>query len=173
MASYLTEVRCNAQFQWEVLDTNDVSPTYNKGSVLTPTVSIAQSETGDRAGNKLYRAAWSLAASATTDYDLAGSLTDFFGTTITLARVKGILLFHDEDSDATDGVEFGKSTLSAAGEAVSWTSPMIAPSGWFGFVLPDATGIAITAATADKFRLRNLDASETATGQIVIIGSST
>src|SRR3990172_6448394 len=69
----------------------------------------------DGAGADQADVVWSdertLAASATEDLDLAGGLTDAFGTAITFARVKGIYI--EADSTNTNNVFVGGAALNA------------------------------------------------------------
>jgi hypothetical protein len=170
MASNLVSATISAGVSWSMEDTNTLSSTTNSGSIQSDGNQFSQSASGALQADKLYRGQFALSASATQDFDLAGSLTDFFGSTITMARVKFIFVYHLSSSVATGGVEFGKSTLSSAGEAVTWTTPAIYKGGVFLWASADTTGIALTAGSADKFRLRNLDGAAVATVNVVIGG---
>jgi hypothetical protein len=113
-----------------------------------------------------------IAASGTDDLDLAGVLVDPFGTTITFARIKGILI--SAATGNTNNVVAGAGT----NPFVNWlggTTPTvnIRPGGLLFVLAPDATGYVVTAATADIFRVANSGAGTSVTYDIVLFGSST
>jgi hypothetical protein len=96
-----------------------------------------------------------------------GQLTGPFGTTLTFARIKG-LLFKAAAANtnnvlvsrpASNGVPW----LSAAGDRSS-----IKPGGLFLWVAPDATGIAVTATTGDLITVTNSGGTTGVTYDVVI-----
>lgn len=114
--------------------------------------------TGAGAVNKYLVANYTPAGSGTQDVDLAGGSTDRFGSAITFARLKAIIV---ESNDASSE---GTHLLMGAG-----SNPIVTPWGTSGdqiriraggFLLlgvgsDDATGYAVTAATADILRFTN------------------
>lgn len=114
----------------------------------------------------------SIAASGNVSYDLAGSLTDFFGTTITMARVK--FLYVNLTSDTTgSSVSIGNATnplanwISTATETVK-----IFNDGVFLIGSGSATGYAVSAGSADAVKVLNNDGSNVSTVNFCAIGSS-
>lgn len=113
-----------------------------------------------------------LAASANEDLDLAGSLTDPFGATITLARVKGLLVYADADN--TNNVLVGG---AATNTFINWVSDatdqvVVRPGGLLALFTPDATGYAVTADTGDLLRIANSGAGSAVTYQVAVIGAA-
>lgn len=113
-----------------------------------------------------------LAASATEDLDLAGGLTDAFGTAITFARVKVIIII--AASGNTNNVQVG----GAGSTFINWVANSsdivnIRPGGILVLVAPDATGYAVTATTGDLLRIGNSAAGTSVTYKIYIGGSLT
>lgn len=120
----------------------------------------------------LYVTNGTLAGSGTLNVDLAGSVADFFGTTITMARVKVMYLENTNDTTST-GISFG----NHAAPLVNWisvgtTTVSIRNGGCFFLCAPDATAYAVTATTADGLKLTNADGSNTATYKLVVAGCS-
>lgn len=83
---------------------------------------------------------------ATASLDLNGVLTDSYGTTVTMLRVKALYI---ENTSATNNVVVGAGTnpwatfLNAAGTMT------LRPGSWIVAAAADATGWAVTAATGD------------------------
>ncbi len=126
---------------------------------------------GLNAANKIWSDSRTIAASGTDDLDLAGVLTDSFGATITLARVKGIFVFASSANSNNVVVGGGSNPL------VNWltgTTPavVVRPGGMLAVWAPDATGYAVTASTADILRVANSGAGSSVTYDIVLIGAS-
>jgi len=115
---------------------------------------------------------------ATDTLDLAGSLTNAFGGSVTFDNIKAILIFNRSDTaigahTATDAA------IQIGGAANEFTGPLSAagtfdvPAGGFaGFATPEADGWAVTPDTADELDVTNLDGVEEALYDIVIIGES-
>lgn len=112
-----------------------------------------------------------LAASATEDLDLAGSLTGPVGGTLTFARVKAVLIkaaaANTNNVNVTRPAANGAPIFLAAGDGLP-----VKPGGLFLWVAPDATGVAVTAATGDLLTLTNSSAGTAVTYDIVVIGAS-
>jgi hypothetical protein len=113
-----------------------------------------------------------IAASGTDDLDLAGVLVDALGATITLARVKLIAVY--AASANANNVVIGGGTNPVT-TIMGGTTPttIVRPGGLWLVTAPDATGYAVTAATADILRLGNSGAGTSVTYDIIIMGSST
>lgn len=116
-----------------------------------------------------------LAASATEDLDLAGTLLDAFGATVTFARIKGLVI--SAAAGNTNNVVIGG---AAANGFVSWVggathTVILRPGATLALMAgsADATGYAVTAGTADLLKVANSGAGTSVTYDIVLIGAST
>lgn len=104
------------------------------------------------------------------DLDLAGVLTDFYGSTLTFARVKCILI----KADSGNGVNLhvGGAT-SAVGIFADATDELVVRPGGAAMVFaPDATAYAIGAGTTDVLRVAPSDGATSVTYDIMVIGAS-
>lgn len=117
-----------------------------------------------------------LAKASAEALDLAGGLTDVFGTALTLARVKGLLVSAAAANTSAITVKSvvagppatGFATwLVADGDGVS-----VRPGGTLLLIAPDATAYAVTAGTGDLLTVANPDADNAAIYTIAIIGST-
>lgn len=117
--------------------------------------------------NILFSDTRTLAASATEDLDLAGSLANAFGATIAAAEV--VLIFiraadaNTNNVNVTRPASNGVPIFLAAGDGVG-----IEPGDYFLRV--SRRGIAVTAATGDLITLTNSAGSTSVTYDIVVIG---
>jgi hypothetical protein len=133
---------------------------------------ILGSGTGANQADRLWSDTRTLAASAAEDLDLAGVLVDALGATVTLARVKGLIIA--ASSGNTNNLIIGN---AASNGFVSWVGAAthtvtVRPGGVFALFAPDATAYAVTAATADLLHIANSGAGTTVTYDVVIIGAS-
>lgn len=118
----------------------------------------------------LYTAERTIAASSSENLDLAGSLTDVFGATITFAKVKA--LYIQALSTNTNNVQVqregtnGVPIFMALGDGIE-LSPGAA------FLVFDPAGYAVTAGTGDLLAVTNSGAGSSVTYRIIIIGTST
>lgn len=113
-------------------------------------------------------------ASSNDDLDLAGSLTDANGNTLTFARVKG--LYVKASASNTNNVLVGG---DATNTFLTWVvaeadAVILRPGASLHLVagVADATGYAVTAGTGDLLRITNSGAGTSVTYDIVIVGSS-
>jgi hypothetical protein len=113
-----------------------------------------------------------LVASATEDLDLAASLVDAFGATITMARLKALIVLPAAAN--TNNVNVSRPASNGApiylaasdGEAVH-------PGGMLVKVWPGATAIPVTPATGDLITFANSAGGTPVTYDVILIGSST
>lgn len=111
-----------------------------------------------------------LSASATEDLDLAGSLTDVYGATITFTKVK-LLMVRAASGNTNDVLVGGAGSngfTSWVGDATDVVK--VKPGGSLILVAPDATGYAVTAGTGDLLTITNSAGSTSVTYDIVILG---
>jgi hypothetical protein len=126
--------------------------------------------TGANNVNNIFSDQRTLAASATEDLDLAGSLTDAFGNTITFTKIKALLVV--AASGNTNDVVVGGAGANGFDSWVSATgdSVLVKPGGCLLIVAPDATGYAVTAGTGDLLTITNSAGSTSVTYDVVIAG---
>jgi hypothetical protein len=132
-------------------------------------ISLA-SGTGANQADKVWTDTRTLTTGATDSLDLAGTLTDVYGATITLARVKAILIKaasgNTTDLQLARPAANGLVLFAAASDAIT-----IKPGGFIAWGAPDATAIPVTAGTGDLISVVNA-AGASATYDIVVIGAS-
>lgn len=114
-----------------------------------------------------------VSASSNDDLDLAGSLTNSFGATVTFAKVKGIYI-QNTNTTAGDIITVGgegsnefSTPFGADGDKVK-----IGPGGVFALYDPSAAAYAVTAGTDDKLRISETGGANAAVYNIVIIGTT-
>lgn len=129
---------------------------------------------GASQANRIYMAMGTIAASDTLTLDLAGSLADIFGNTITFARIKTFYFELTTDSAATSvGIGgAGSNTfinwVGAANDVIN-----VRNGGCMLLSAIDATGYAVTATTGDQLLFTNNDGAAIATYKLVLVGAAT
>jgi hypothetical protein len=127
--------------------------------------------TGADHADKMYTDENTLSASDTANVDLAGSLADGFGGTITFARIKMVVVKaaagNTNDVQVTRPGSLGAPLFLAAGDGIP-----VKPGGLFAWVAPGATGVAVTAGSADLLTFTNSAGSTSVTYDLIIIGAS-
>ena len=127
--------------------------------------------TGSSQSDLIYADSRTLTASSTENLDLAGSLTDALGNTLTFVNVKSIYI--KADSGNTNNVEVTpEATNGFVGCFNALTDQVdIPPSGSFLVTAP-VSGWAVTASTGDLLTITNSAGATSVTYEIVIIGTS-
>lgn len=123
--------------------------------------------------NRIWTDRRTLGASGSEDLDLAGSLVDAFGATITFARVRALIVAAaagNTNNVVLGGVSAGLATIIAP--AASGTV-IVRPDGLVAFIAPDVTAYVVTATTADLLHVANSGAGTGVTYDIAIVGSAT
>ena len=128
--------------------------------------------TGADQADRLYVDSNTLAASATVDIDLAGSLTDLLGAALTFVRVKGIFLRASKAN--TNNVVLGGAAATQFVGPFGATTHTIAtkPGGFLAMIAPDATGWTVGAGASDLLRVANSGAGTSVSYDIMIVGAS-
>lgn len=121
--------------------------------------------------NKMFHDQRTLAASGTENLDLAGSLTDPLGTTLTFTKIRALLIY--AASANTNLVNVGG---AASLGFTTWVGDVtdvvkVRPGGLFLLTAPDATAYAVTAGTGDLLTITNSSSGTGVTYDIVILGS--
>jgi len=111
-----------------------------------------------------------LALSANEDLDLAGSLVNGLGATVTFTAIKGIVVLADAGNG--DNIEVGG---AAANGLINWVGDasdkiVVEPGGCFALFTPSAAGYAVTAGTGDLLRITNADGAASANYTIILLG---
>ena len=127
--------------------------------------------TGADQANVLYHAVHTLATGGSVLLDMYGTLKDAFGSTISMARIKLIIVKHT-GTTGTVTVGGGSNGLTsmwgAAGDAVK-----VEGEGFTMLWAPDATGYTVTSGTAENLRvLHNSDTVDDITVEVLVVGST-
>lgn len=114
---------------------------------------------------KRHRKTYNIAASSSQSLDLVSALTDAFGTALTFATVKLILIRN-------------KSTSATKAAKVGWTSngvPFISAAGTTPlnpcYLFVNTNGTAVTSGTGDLILVYNDDANASADIEVLILGT--
>lgn len=131
---------------------------------------VFQDGSGLNQASKMWHDQRTITASGTDALDLAGSLVDPFGATITFARIKTLII--SASSGNTNNVVMGAGTNPVT-TIMGGTTPtlIVRPGGLFVLVAPDATGYAVTTATADVLQIANSAGTTSVSYDIVVIGA--
>lgn len=120
--------------------------------------------------NRLWHDRRTVAQSTNDDIDLAGVLADVYGTTITLARVKALIIQH---VSGTNPLTIG---VSPTNPWISWVAAsgdgvVLRPSGLLVLATNEATGYTVTAGSADVLRVAN-GAGTSVDYKITVVGAT-
>lgn len=128
--------------------------------------------TGAGAADRIWHDQRTIAISGTDDLDLAGTLIDVFGATVTFARIKSITVAASAAN--TNNVIIGN---AATNGFITWVGAAthtvtVRPGGFFQLAATDATSYAVTAGTGDLLRIANSGAGTSVLYDIILIGAS-
>lgn len=128
--------------------------------------------TGANSADLMFHDQRTLAASATENLDLAGSLTNpLTGATMTFVELRAVII--TAASGNTNNVQLtrpasnGVPLFLAAGDGLN-----IQPGGMFMWAAPADGSVAVTASTGDLLTVTNSAGSTSVTYDVVIIGTS-
>lgn len=127
---------------------------------------------GANQGNQAWVSRQTLDASDSVELDLAGGLTDAFGTALTFAEIKLIMVYADDNN--TNNVLVGGAAANAFSTMFGDSSDVLSllPGTLFSLATKDATGYGVTAATADLLKIANSAGSTSVTFEIALLGNS-
>jgi hypothetical protein len=111
-------------------------------------------------------------ASSNDDVDLAGSLINAVGDTVTFARIKGLIVEH---VSGTNTLIMGGGASNPVTTILGGTTPTltIRPGGLLVLLSPsETTGYLVTAATADILRFTNGGAGSSVVYNLIVIGAT-
>ncbi|MFJ3834445.1 hypothetical protein ACIPY6_02890 [Streptomyces sp. NPDC090054] len=136
----------------------------------------AHLESGAGAGkaDRVFADTRTLAASATETLDLAGSLTDAYGATTSFARVKFILVAA-AGANANNVIVGANASADFVGLLNAAGTVTLRPGMAFAAMASssDATGMVVTATTADLIKIANSAGGTSVTYDVIIVGNST
>lgn len=130
---------------------------------------VFEQGTGNSQADKIYVDSFSIAASAATDYDLAGSLLDIFGLPFTPAEITAILVYADPAN--TNNVNVGLDSASVPVFSDKSDGFPVRPGSIF-VVTMGVAGVAVTGTTGDILQLQNSSSGSAVTGKLIILGRS-
>jgi hypothetical protein len=136
-------------------------------------VEIAISDgTGADQGNNVFSDERTLLASTSENLDLAGSLANAIGATLTFTAIKAILIVADP-GNTNDVVVGGAASNGFVGPFADATDKInVGPGDVFLITRRSAAGLAVVAATGDILKVANSGAGSSVTYKIIIIGEA-
>lgn len=162
----------DVRLQWSHTNTPDSGgPTIKDHNTFILADSIADGTAVDQA-DLIWHDVRTLAASTSEDIDIAGGITDQFGSALTFARIKGFVV-RNQTTTVGAILEVGG---AASNEWYGWAGAAgdkakVGPDGVLYIWNPSADGFAVTAGTADTLKINN-SGSASVTYQIILIGAS-
>ena len=158
---------------WDFQDTGNSGVTKNVSS-LTVNLDFGNGTGADEINKVIARlTGFTITANSSIDVDIIGTLLDFVGSTITINKVKFMLLqLADATNQAASVLIGGKQT----GAFSSWLggsshSVRVPKSGTLAIGVQNTTGFAAGAAS-DLITLTNEDTANTATYKLIVCGVS-
>lgn len=153
---------------FSAIQTNALDVTTGRATTDINAVWNFANGTGADQASAIWTDTRTLSASATEDLDLAGVLTDAFGTTVAADRIKAILITaasgNTNDVQVTRPAANGVPLFMAASDGIA-----IGPGGGFMLVAPNASGVNVTAATGDLITITNSAGSTGVTYTVAIL----
>ena len=168
------------RFQGSATKSLDASLTALADLIITENQSLTDG-TGAGKADIAYHDAGTIAGSGAVALDIAGGVTDAFGDTVAITKLKGVIVRNISDDTtaghstvATDAViEFGGTGANGITTffTVGTSGAYVRAGGAVAAVAADATGYAVTAGSADTIHIKNGSTSPAAY-QIMVIGAS-
>jgi hypothetical protein len=150
--------------QTSVLDLGTAEFPFN----VAASVALADGTAANQS-DRIFSDTRTITASSTDSLDLAGALTNAFGT-VTFAKVKAVLVKaasgNTNNVNVTRPASNGLPLFLAASDGIP-----VLPGGAFLWVAPGA-GVTVTAGTGDLLDLVNSGAGTSVTYDIVVVGTS-
>lgn len=126
--------------------------------------------TGAGQASQVWSDTRTLAGSASENLDLAGSLTNAFGVTVTFTKVKLILVRARSTNNASNAVQVQRGSSNGVPIFLAASDGLqLGPGGLFLFF--DPTGVTVTAGTGDILTVTNSAGTNAVDYDIVIIGT--
>ena len=137
---------------------------------LSQRVTITDGSTANKA-TQVWGDTRTLGNGANEELDLNGSLTNGVGATVSFTRVIAIGISAAAANTSTITVGGASSNAWEPWAGASGDKIKIRPGGCLMLTAPDATGLAVTAGTADLLKILNDAAGATAAYSLIIMGS--
>ncbi len=129
------------------------------------------SGTGASQADQVFSDQRTITASSSENLDLAGSLADAFGATITFAKIKAIMIL--ADSGNTNDVVIGNAASNGfTGPFGAATHTVAVKPGGVAMFAHPGTGWTVTAGTGDILKVANSGGTTSVTYKVIIIGTS-
>ena len=127
--------------------------------------------TGADNANMFWTDTRTLTASSSESLDLAGSIANAFGDTMTFTKLKGLII--EAASGNTNNVVVGGAASNAWATWVGNANDVVnvRPGGVLFLYAPDSTSYAVTASTGDILQIANSSSGSSVTYNIVLIGT--
>lgn len=159
----------NASILATQLGSNDLATPSFKPRLQT-TIPLGNG-TGANQADRLFTDTRTIAASGSETLDLAGSLTDVFGATITMVEVVAIMITASSSNTNNVVVGGGSNAVPLFGDVSDTIA--VKPGGVFQIGAPGAAGqFTVTAGTGDLLQIANSSSGSSVTYTIMIIGRS-
>jgi hypothetical protein len=131
---------------------------------------LFSSGTGANQASNVFHDTRTISASSSENLDLAGSLTNAFGDTLTFTKIKAIAIHADAGN--TNDVQVGGAASNAFNTWVGDDTDIVAvkPGGTLILVAPNSSGYAVTADTGDILKVANSSSGTSVTYTVVILG---
>lgn len=137
----------------------------------SPNETEMSSGTGSSAADLEYMAARTLTTGSSENLDLAGGLTDRFGTTLTFAKIKAIYIENPSTNSTSISFKPGSSNGWVGGPIGTAAHTVTIPAGGKMFFSAPVSGWTVTAGTGDIINIAN-SAGASNTYILHIIGTS-
>lgn len=160
----------NITLKFDILQLLTSSLATGQMPLLADWTSLLANGTGAGQASQVYQVSGTLAGSATTNVDLAGSLTNIFGQTITFTKIKLIAVRAASTNNASNLLQVTR----PAANGLPW---FLAASDGFALnaggwnVFYDPTGVTVTAGTGDLITLTNSAGTNTIGYDLLIVGA--
>ena len=128
--------------------------------------------TGADQANNVFADQRALGAGANEELDLAGSLVNALGATLTFTAIKAILV-QALSTNAANIVVGGAASNAFVGPFGDATDTLaLGPGDFMMITRRSAAGLAVTAGTGDKLKVTNSDGAAGASYRIILIGEA-
>lgn len=127
---------------------------------------------GANQADKIYTLTNTITASGTATLDLAGLVTDVFGVTFTIVKLK--MLIVRAAAANTNNVTIGPPASNGLAGLFGGTTPTISvmPGGVFAWAAPGTTAPTVIAATGDLLTFTNSSSGTSVTYDVIVVGTS-
>ncbi len=126
--------------------------------------------TGDGQASKIFSDQRTIAASSSENLDLAGGLTDAYGTTITFATIKAIYV-KAADTNTNDVVVGAAASNGFVGPFAADDNSVTVKPGGALLIFAPKSGWAVTASTADILKIANSSSGTGVVYDVVLVGT--